>query len=272
MMNKVLIVLENDENIKPLLTKASEFKPDNIGILYFGSSSPEVQLEGISKRLKLECKIDVIHVPVRTNKEKVETLKRTLEQTPSELVVLSRPLLGKDTQDLSLIKAILREDSHSRVLLCGNKPWPTPIKILATLDVLDDSSAQLNLNKKVLNEISELAGVMSIEASALSIISIPRVSQEMDVVDPYEVLSKKGKTTKAKLEALLSSSQSTIEYSTHIDAGSPSKEIPSAAKKLKTNLVVMGNVGRKGLQGLVIGNTAEKILTRLSVDALIIKS
>ena len=51
----------------------------------------------------------------------------------------------------------------------------------------------------------------------------------------------------------------------------PSKEIPSVAKKVKADLVVLGNVGRTGLKGLVIGNTAEKILQRLAVDVLLVK-
>ena len=42
-------------------------------------------------------------------------------------------------------------------------------------------------------------------------------------------------------------------------------------KKLKANIVVLGNVGRTGIKGLIVGNTAEKMLNRLAVDALIVK-
>ncbi len=37
------------------------------------------------------------------------------------------------------------------------------------------------------------------------------------------------------------------------------------------HLGLMGNVARTGISGLIVGNTAEKILSRLSVDALIVQ-
>jgi nucleotide-binding universal stress UspA family protein len=49
------------------------------------------------------------------------------------------------------------------------------------------------------------------------------------------------------------------------------KVIPKIAKKLQTDLVVMGTVARTGIAGLIIGNAAEAILEQLSCSVLAIK-
>ena len=54
-------------------------------------------------------------------------------------------------------------------------------------------------------------------------------------------------------------------------AGEPEKVIPSTAASVKAAVVVLGVVGRKGLSGRIIGNTAEKILSLLRCDVLALK-
>jgi nucleotide-binding universal stress UspA family protein len=57
----------------------------------------------------------------------------------------------------------------------------------------------------------------------------------------------------------------------HLLRGSPSREIPALAKRLEADLVVMGTVGRSGIPGLLMGNTAETILYQLDCSVLAIK-
>ena len=47
--------------------------------------------------------------------------------------------------------------------------------------------------------------------------------------------------------------------------------IPKVAETLKADLVVMGTVGRVGVQGLLMGNTAEKILQVIDCSIMAIK-
>lgn len=46
--------------------------------------------------------------------------------------------------------------------------------------------------------------------------------------------------------------------------------ISAAANKIHADLVIVGNVGRSGLSGITIGNTAEKILTDIESDVLVL--
>lgn len=58
---------------------------------------------------------------------------------------------------------------------------------------------------------------------------------------------------------------------THLVKGSARDVIPEAADKIGADLVVMGTVARTGVPGLLIGNTAETVLSRLRCSVLAVK-
>ena len=62
-----------------------------------------------------------------------------------------------------------------------------------------------------------------------------------------------------------------IIYRTHLVKGKPQNVIPELARKRQIDLVVMGSVSRAGMDGLFIGNTAEKILCYSNLSILVIK-
>ena len=49
------------------------------------------------------------------------------------------------------------------------------------------------------------------------------------------------------------------------------QEIPAVAKRIDADLVVMGTVGRTGVPGFIMGNTAETILNQINCSVLAIK-
>lgn len=57
----------------------------------------------------------------------------------------------------------------------------------------------------------------------------------------------------------------------HLSWGTPWKEIGRLAQHLKIDLLAMGTVGRTGLQGIVLGNTAEKVLGVCECSILTVK-
>lgn len=58
---------------------------------------------------------------------------------------------------------------------------------------------------------------------------------------------------------------------THLLKGSARKVIPMLAKQIKADLIVMGTVGRTGIPGLIMGNTAETIINQIDCSILAIK-
>jgi len=57
----------------------------------------------------------------------------------------------------------------------------------------------------------------------------------------------------------------------HVIKGLPRREIPALARTLEADLLVMGTVGRTGVPGLFIGNTAETILEQIECSVLAVK-
>lgn len=57
----------------------------------------------------------------------------------------------------------------------------------------------------------------------------------------------------------------------HVAADHPSHAIPRLARKIHSDIVVMGAISRSGLRRLLIGNTAERIVDDLACDVLVVK-
>lgn len=56
----------------------------------------------------------------------------------------------------------------------------------------------------------------------------------------------------------------------HVQQGKAVDVIPGTANRIGADLVVIGSVGRRGISGLTVGNTSEKILTDIHSDVLVI--
>lgn len=64
----------------------------------------------------------------------------------------------------------------------------------------------------------------------------------------------------AQLDQLLDSLPSGCQATAHMANGEPWKQIVNGARRLDADLIVMGCVGRSGVAGLLLGNTAERVL------------
>ena len=61
------------------------------------------------------------------------------------------------------------------------------------------------------------------------------------------------------------------EFSAHLRKGDPAGVITELAEELKVEVIVMSTIGRTGIAGLFIGNTAETVLSRVRCSVLAIK-
>lgn len=62
-----------------------------------------------------------------------------------------------------------------------------------------------------------------------------------------------------------------IDFKVHLLKGDAGKIIPALVQKKRADLVVMGTVARTGIEGFLIGNTAEKILRNVDCSVLTVK-
>lgn len=75
----------------------------------------------------------------------------------------------------------------------------------------------------------------------------------------------------ARLRQLLRDYPGVPEKNRHLLKGEPGEVIGSYAQALKADLIVMGTVGRTGLAGFIMGNTAETILRTVGCSVIAVK-
>ena len=156
------------------------------------------------------------------------------------------------------------------LLITSSQKWRSKSTILATVDISESNKEQDKMNQQVLTQADSWAKLLNEDLHMVYSVRMPKASIEFDVVEVDEV--KRDKGPKAEQELTQLAEQSGLANAIqHIEFGDADKRIPSIANKIKADLVVMGSVGRKGINGFLLGNTAEKVMRNLRTDILIIK-
>ena len=62
-----------------------------------------------------------------------------------------------------------------------------------------------------------------------------------------------------------------LQLKVHLVKGFARDMIPKTAKEQDIDLIIMGTVGRTGIPGFIMGNTAETVLNRINCSVLAIK-
>ena len=87
-----------------------------------------------------------------------------------------------------------------------------------------------------------------------------------------EYITSKRAERREDLQNFLSQAGVSVERERiHFIKGTPGEAIPRFAKRRRMDLVVMGTVARSGLDGFLIGNTAEKVVSKLDCSLLAVK-
>ncbi|MDX1599147.1 MAG: universal stress protein [Marinobacter sp.] len=151
-------------------------------------------------------------------------------------------------------------------------------------DTGDEDSGNDELNSVIMDLASSLALADFTSLDVVNAYDVPEagfVSLWTDQPDKVErellasEYSLRARTMDELLEELKhklgTESYNYLSLRSHLVQGVPGREIPKMAKKVKADLVVMGTVARTGISGIIIGNTAELILSQLRCSVLAIK-
>ncbi|MFK7828349.1 MAG: universal stress protein [Congregibacter sp.] len=164
---------------------------------------------------------------------------------------------------------LLRE-CPAPILITAEKKWHRTKPVLATLDLGTRKSLKKELNSKVLGAAKKLAELLGVELKIISAIEVPTLLADMDLVDPAAYAKEHRAQMLPHLKAL-AKEHGIPAKAFVIKRGPVDKVITSYAAKSRAQLVVMGTVGRQGIQAHLVGNTAESVLHHLHTDVLAIK-
>lgn len=128
-----------------------------------------------------------------------------------------------------------------------------------------------------LAEFAELHVVHVWEAAAENVLRVWGSSSSEATIAEYVALERQRHAQ--GMEALMTVlagciGQEAMDYlkpRLHLPRGNAGKEVPALVQSLDADLVVMGTVGRSGIPGLIIGNTAETILHKVDCAVLALK-
>ncbi|MEM0945756.1 MAG: universal stress protein [Pseudomonadota bacterium] len=96
------------------------------------------------------------------------------------------------------------------------------------------------------------------------------VSASEAEIDAIEVAAETA--AQAGLDALVTEHSLTdVGAEIILSAGNPAETIPATAETIAADLVVLGTVGRAGIPGLLIGNTAEAVLGKVTCSVMAVK-
>lgn len=275
-LKNILVVIKDLDEEKMLLAKALRFSPNSLCVMMVNPVGTDEA--GVTKKIcnyiatknSTETKVDVKYFYEVQEKISAQYLVNLANTNSSDLILLSKPELADGRSGLVLVKDLLKSSIKAKILLARRKKWPSLVNTLCAIDIGSKNETQLALDKMVFEYAkNELHNALSINLHLASIIPISRVSTELDIVESSDVLLKKGPALKQKLNAF-DQENFVSDSKKLVAAGMPYKQICSLAKKQKIDLVVIGNVGRKGLKGLVMGSTAVKILKNISSDVLVV--
>jgi len=156
------------------------------------------------------------------------------------------------------------------VLIEAEKKWNKSRPVVASLDLGTKRAAKRKLNDRIMERAVAVAEATGSDLEVIYAITVPTLLKDMDIIDVDEYTFKRREELKPVIKKLCEK-YGLRRRQVHLKTGSPRKIIPSLANKLKADLIVMGTLGRKGIRGKLMGNTAEQVLEHLRTDVLAIK-
>ncbi|HWW19660.1 MAG TPA: universal stress protein [Steroidobacteraceae bacterium] len=160
------------------------------------------------------------------------------------------------------------------LLLVGKDSLYTRPLTLAAVDPAHYWDKSARLDERILDAATTVSTALRGTLHALHTFeSTLPVSYPTDVMYPKlsRDLAPRLRTAASKRFSRLLRGRRIGQARQHLIDAPPALGIAQAARKLHADLLVMGAVSRSGLKGLLIGNTAEILLDRVTCDLLIIK-
>ncbi|WP_394174944.1 universal stress protein [Thalassotalea litorea] len=164
---------------------------------------------------------------------------------------------------------LIRECPAS-VLIVAEKKWRKQSGILAAIDLQTEQEEKQRLNEKILATAKYLATVFDVPLDVCYTPVVSDILRDFGVQYLDEIEQDARQNLQNKINHLGKTYGIAVE-NFHVNAGKPEKVIPSLAAKLHVGLVVVGTIGRSGITGKLLGNTAEEILSLLKTNVLTLK-
>lgn len=211
---------------------------------------------------------------------KVVWHNRPYESVIYEVIDNNYDLIVKGTQQHDTLKSViftptdwhLLRKAPTPVLLVKEHDWPVGGQIIAAVNVGTEDEDHASLNETVTQCAKSFADMLSGHVNLVNsypgtpvniAIEIPEFDPQSynESVKNYHVESMQNHAAKYQIS----------DQQCHVKEGLPEDVLPSVAKLIDAELVIIGTVGRQGISAALIGNTAEHVIDKLDCDVLALK-
>jgi nucleotide-binding universal stress UspA family protein len=294
----ILFVADRQDGLSIALDRAIAMSTTNGARLTVMDVTPAAGLAGFVKQSY------AIDLDAQIRQQRLEALEALVHPyTAADIPVYTRVVTG--TLFLEVVRAVLR-NGHDLVMKVaqydsGMAPWlfgsadmhllrkcPCPVwidhpggvtayhRLLAAVDPFDDESG--DLQRLILDLATSLAEREHATLDVLHVWELPGEST---------LTSGRGRIPRSELERMLEETErrhregldallrpyglGSAAENVHLVKGRPARIISAYASQQQTDLIVMGTLGRAGIAGLIIGNTAEDVLRQSQTAVLAVK-
>ncbi|MCX4026869.1 universal stress protein [Endozoicomonas sp. SM1973] len=227
-----------------------------------------------------KAKVRSVTTEIRWGKSYIEILKMVQEQGFDLVIKLADPFVNFSRRRLTGDDLhLLRKCPVPVWLIVDNEKHPGKIhKVLVAVDSEFDDPDRVKLNHKLLSYADNISQLEDAELHILQVWSLygeerlrgPFINMPEDEID--QLLTQTRTENEKALHNLIITQQLERDgVFPHLVKGKASEEIHRIAEELNIDMIVMGTVGRTGLAGFVIGNTAENVLSETSCSVLAVK-
>jgi universal stress protein E len=205
-------------------------------------------------------------------------LLERIESARADLVV-------KDTHPHSLLKRTLitNTDWHlirgcpTPLLLTKERPWSAMPVLAAAVDPGHVNDKLVALDHRILEWAQTLRGVLEgtlrvVHAYLPAVLMAEAVSGAPLMLASLrpEVMEDEKRTAFERVESL-TASYGVSAADVSVQLGVPADVLPRFAREVAADILVMGAISRSGVQRVLIGSTAERVLEHLPCDVWVVK-
>ncbi len=168
----------------------------------------------------------------------------------------------------------LMREPNTPILLVRENRWPNRSNILGAIDIQAKDKPHQLLNTRIIDYSIYLSKLLEAKPHVVSVFPWPLIElRQFKHLFDEEGYYKEGKRIHKKLLINFVKSYSFGEEQIHIAEGlKPHETLPAIVRATQSQLIILGTVGRKGLAGVLLGNTAEHILDNLQCEVLAVKN
>ncbi len=142
--------------------------------------------------------------------------------------------------------------------------------VLVAVDLLAETRAESSLNANLLEVAHGLSAGEDSDLLAVHVLE-PGLTGKFGKAPDGKALAASLKADAERRLGRLIDAHEHLNVTAHLLKGQADQQIVRFVEQQQVDLVVLGSVGRSGLAGVVVGNTAEKIMHQVNCSLLVMK-